>query len=90
MPLDRSDERVGLVSQDDITTINLKLRVRLRDEFKVAAGLEGMDMSTMLRNFIIRTVREAKERDPGEFPPKEKPPTGGLNKASKGRAAGKS
>jgi hypothetical protein len=81
------------VSQEETVTINLKVNERLRDEFRISAKLEGMDMSTMLRNFIIRTVREAKERDPDEFPPRDKPGTGGLSGGvtkGKSKAAGKS
>jgi hypothetical protein len=81
---DHSIER-GSVAQEKRVMINLNATARLREEFRIAARLEGMDMSTMLRNFMIRTIREAKEREPGAFPP-NKSPTGGLSKAAgKGR-----
>jgi hypothetical protein len=51
----------------DFVMVNLKVTAKLREEFKVAAKLEGMDLSNMLRQFMIRTVRDAKEREPESF-----------------------
>jgi hypothetical protein len=52
---------------DKEVMLNLKVRRLLREEFKIAADMEGFDMSAMLRNFMIRTIREAKERDSEGF-----------------------
>jgi hypothetical protein len=43
--------------------LNLKVRFLLREEFKVAADFEGLDMSNMIRHFMIRTIREVRERN---------------------------
>lgn len=53
--------------ESDFVMVNLKVPEKLREEFKVAAKLEGMDLSGMLRQFMIRSVREIKERDPEAF-----------------------
>jgi hypothetical protein len=51
----------------DFVMFNLKVRPDLHEEFKVAASLDGLDMSNMVRQFMIRTVREAKSRDAAKF-----------------------
>jgi hypothetical protein len=53
--------------ETDFVMVNLKVTAKLREEFKVAAKLEGMDLSNMLRQFMIRSVRDAKEREPEAF-----------------------
>lgn len=52
---------------EQIVNLNIKIRESLKDEFSVAVKLEGFDMSGLLRNFMIRTVREVKAKDPQAF-----------------------
>ena len=52
---------------NEIVNFNVKVREDIKDEFEIAAKLEGMDMSGMVRNFMIRTIREAKQREPEAF-----------------------
>jgi uncharacterized protein (DUF1778 family) len=47
--------------------INLRLRYETREEFRVAAELRGATMSGLLHQFIVRTIREEKEREPDAF-----------------------
>jgi hypothetical protein len=56
-----------MAKQKDFVMFNLKVRPELHLEFKVAAGLDGLDMSNMVRQFMIRVVREAKARDAAQF-----------------------
>ncbi|HEV2862883.1 MAG TPA: hypothetical protein VGX48_17840 [Pyrinomonadaceae bacterium] len=47
--------------------INLKIHPALREEFQAAARLRGGTMSTLLHQYIVKVVREEKERDPQAF-----------------------
>ena len=47
--------------------VNLRLKPKTRDEFKVAAELRGASMSGLLHQFIVKTIREEKERCPEAF-----------------------
>ena len=47
--------------------VNLRLKPKTRDEFKVAAELRGASMSGLLHQFIVKTIREEKERTPEAF-----------------------
>lgn len=55
--------------------LNLKLPRDLRDDFKVAAKLRGGSMSTLIHQFVVRVIREEKEKNPAafaDFVPEEK------------------
>lgn len=45
----------------------MRLKPETREEFRVAAELRGATMSGLLHQFIVRTIREEKERDPEAF-----------------------
>lgn len=60
-------QKIMSKQEADFVMVNLKVPKKLREEFKVAAKLEGMDLSGMLRQFMIRTIRAAKEREPENF-----------------------
>lgn len=47
--------------------INIRLKPDTREEFRIAAELRGATMSGLLHQFIVRTIREEKERDPEAF-----------------------
>lgn len=49
--------------------VNLNLRVRadVRDEFKVVAELRGASVSSLIHQFMVKTIREEKEIEPEAF-----------------------
>src|SRR5215208_164834 len=47
--------------------INLKINPNLREEFQAAAHLRGGSMSGLLHQYIVKVVREEKERDLDAF-----------------------
>jgi hypothetical protein len=47
--------------------MNLRISNERHLEFKVAADLRGAKMSGLLHQFIVKTIREEKERDPIAF-----------------------
>lgn len=47
--------------------INIRLKPETREEFRISAELRGATMSGLLHQFIVRTIREEKERDPEAF-----------------------
>jgi hypothetical protein len=49
--------------------INVKISPKLRTDFHTAARLRGATMSALLHQFVVKTVREEKEREPGAFIP---------------------
>jgi hypothetical protein len=59
------------VSTSDLkeVRINVKISPKLRADFQTAARLRGATMSALIHQFIVKTVREERERDPGEFLP---------------------
>lgn len=54
-----------------VKMINVRLKPDTHDEFKIACELRGGSMSSLMHQFIVRTIREEKERDPRAFLPKE-------------------
>lgn len=54
-------------AQNKEVLINIRLRHETREEFRVAAELRGATMSGLLHQFIVRTIREEKERAPDTF-----------------------
>ncbi|MGA9996902.1 MAG: hypothetical protein WBP93_15900 [Pyrinomonadaceae bacterium] len=53
--------------QNKEVLINIRLRSDIREEFRLAAELRGATMSGLLHQFIVRIIREEKERDPKAF-----------------------
>lgn len=47
--------------------VNFRLKPDVRDEFKVVADLRGSTMSGLLHQYVIKLIREEKERDPVAF-----------------------
>jgi hypothetical protein len=58
---------VGQLKNKEVL-VNVRLRPETREEFRIAAGLRGATMSSLLHQFIVRTIREEKEREPNAFP----------------------
>lgn len=50
--------------------INLRINEQAREDFKIVAELRGASMSTLLHQFIYKSIREEKERIPEAFKPK--------------------
>ena len=47
--------------------INVRLTPSVHEAFKIACDLRGVSMSSLLHQFIVRTIREEKEREPSAF-----------------------
>lgn len=47
--------------------INVRLVPRVHDDFKIACDLKGVSMSSLMHQFVVKTIREEKERDPQAF-----------------------
>lgn len=56
-----------LVASPKVKMINVRLKPETHDEFKIACELRGGSMSSIMHQFIVRTIREEKERDPRAF-----------------------
>jgi hypothetical protein len=54
-----------LVAKDKL--VNVRLTPEKHAEFKVACELRGASMSSLLHQFIVRTIREEKELSPQAF-----------------------
>ena len=59
------DGNMTKVSRDK--RVNVKLRESLRQEFAAVSWMRDLSMSDIIRQFIIRTVHEAKTAQPEEF-----------------------
>ena len=60
---------VCFMASPKVRMINVRLKPDTHDEFKIACELRGGSMSSLLHQFIVRTIREEKERDPKAFAP---------------------
>jgi hypothetical protein len=47
--------------------VNVRLTPKTHDEFKIACELRGASMSSLLHQFIVRTIREEKDLTPSAF-----------------------
>lgn len=47
-----------------VKMINVRLTASVHDDFKTACELRGASMSSLLHQFVVRTIREEKEHDP--------------------------
>lgn len=47
--------------------VNVRLKEKTHEEFKIACDLRGASMSSLLHQFIVRTIREEKEHSPHSF-----------------------
>lgn len=47
--------------------ITVRFTPQEREDFKIAAGIEGGSASSLIRMFVIRKIRDAKERYPEAF-----------------------
>jgi hypothetical protein len=50
-----------------VKMINVRLKPDTHDDFKIACELRGGSMSSILHQFIVRTIREEKEMSPRSF-----------------------
>ena len=56
-----------LVPSSKVRMINVRLKPEPHDDFKLACELRGGSMSSILHQFIVRTIREEKENEPRAF-----------------------
>lgn len=52
--------------------VNVRLSPSVHEDFKVACELKGASMSSLLHQFIVRTIWEEKDRHPAAFKPIDK------------------
>src|SRR5262249_55692959 len=64
---------VWFVASPKVKMINVRLTPATHDQFKIACELRGSSMSSLMHQFVIRTIREEKERDPQAFDVSNKP-----------------
>ena len=50
-----------------VRMINVRLTPQVHEAFKMACELRGGSMSSLLHQFVVRTIREEKEREPHAF-----------------------
>lgn len=55
------------VASPKIKMINVRLKPLVHEEFKIACDLRGASMSSLMHQFIVRTIREEKELSPQTF-----------------------
>jgi hypothetical protein len=58
---------VYLVPSPKSKMINVRLTPSVHDDFKIACDLRGVSMSSAMHQFVVRTIREEKEREPKAF-----------------------
>lgn len=47
--------------------VNVRLTENVHEDFKTVATLRGASMSSLLHQFIVKAIREEKEREPRAF-----------------------
>ena len=47
--------------------INVRLSEEAHEDFKIACELRGVSMSSLIHQFVVRVIREEKEREPKAF-----------------------
>jgi hypothetical protein len=47
--------------------VNVRLTEKVHEDFKIACELRGGSMSSLLYQFIVRTIREEREMEPKAF-----------------------
>lgn len=55
------------VASPKVRMINVRLKPETHDDFKLACELRGGSMSSILHQFIVRTIREERENEPRAF-----------------------
>lgn len=59
---------------NDPVQVNIQIPLHVREDFKIAARTKGMSMSSMIHQYIIRTIHEEKVKFPTMFPDYTPPP----------------
>lgn len=66
------------VTSPKVRMINVRLTPTVHQAFRTACELRGASMSSLLHQFIVRTIREEKELSPEAFDLLKKPKKGIL------------
>lgn len=69
---------LDFVASPKAKMVNVRLTPIVHDQFKIACDLRGVSMSSLLHQFIVRTIREERELDPKAFEIVTKPIKGEL------------
>jgi hypothetical protein len=72
------------VASSKTRMVNVRLTERVHEDFKIACELRGVSMSSLMHQFVIRTIREEREMEPRAFLRHESPNvSNGIPLASK-------
>lgn len=55
------------MAKEKLSTINVKVPPLTHAEFRIAAKLRGGTMSSLLHQYMVKVIREEKEREPEAF-----------------------
>lgn len=58
---------LNFMAKTKTVLINLRIAESVRDGFKIVADLRGATLSGLIHQFIVKSIREEKERDPRAF-----------------------
>lgn len=50
-----------------VRMVNVRLTPQVHEAFKIACDLRGVSMSSLMHQFVVRTIREEKELEPKAF-----------------------
>ncbi len=56
-----------IMASAKVKMINVRLTPAIHDQFKIACELRGVSMSSLMHQFVVKTIREEKEIDPKAF-----------------------
>lgn len=62
-----------VMASPKVKMVNVRLTPSVHEAFRIAAELRGASMSSLLHQFIVRTIREERELDPRAFVLKAEP-----------------
>lgn len=49
------------------SNLNIRITPQLREEARIAAELRGLSVSALVHQYLVKVVREEKERSPAAF-----------------------
>lgn len=62
-----------IVASPKTRMVNVRLTEQVHEDFKIACELRGVSMSSLMHQFVIRTIREERELDPKAFVRRKSP-----------------
>lgn len=56
-----------LMASPKVRMINVRLTPEIHESFKIACDLRGVSMSSLMHQFVVKTIREEREIEPKAF-----------------------